>query len=374
MTEKKGPLVVSYGMGVDSTAVLVGYVQQGIRPDAILFADTGSEKPETYAYLATMNEFLRKHDFPEVTVLQYQASDFKNWPAYHTLLENCLTNGTLPSEAFGYGSCSIKWKHVPQNKWTEAWGPAKAAWDQGLQVRKAIGFDCGEKSRTYKADVSTKKSDKEKYAFEYPLQEWGWHRVRCVAEIQKAGLPVPPKSSCFFCPNMTVPEIDELPKFLLQQIVVIEARASVRLEGHLPQGELDKINQEATGYASEKALMADYEAAKLRYRAKLKIWRRAVKTAKEMGIAKMPAKPAKEKGWEKKPRWKKVGDPNLIRGLWRGKLITNYIREKGLLPASEIERLWNVVPKEIVRRNEAKAKGFEVESWVDFFERVGVSA
>jgi 3'-phosphoadenosine 5'-phosphosulfate sulfotransferase (PAPS reductase)/FAD synthetase len=44
------PLVVAYGLGVNSTALLVEFVKQGIRPDLILFADTGGEKPETYAY------------------------------------------------------------------------------------------------------------------------------------------------------------------------------------------------------------------------------------------------------------------------------------------------------------------------------------
>jgi len=39
-------MVVSYGGGVNSTAVLVGMVERGIRPDAILFADTGGEHPQ----------------------------------------------------------------------------------------------------------------------------------------------------------------------------------------------------------------------------------------------------------------------------------------------------------------------------------------
>ena len=42
------PLVVAYGLGVDSTAMLVEFAHRGIRPDLILFADTGGEKPETY--------------------------------------------------------------------------------------------------------------------------------------------------------------------------------------------------------------------------------------------------------------------------------------------------------------------------------------
>lgn len=40
------PLTVAYGMGVDSTAVLVGMKKRGQRPDKILFADVGAEKQE----------------------------------------------------------------------------------------------------------------------------------------------------------------------------------------------------------------------------------------------------------------------------------------------------------------------------------------
>jgi hypothetical protein len=41
------PLVVAYGLGVDSTAVLIELHRRYIRLDLILFADTGAEKPET---------------------------------------------------------------------------------------------------------------------------------------------------------------------------------------------------------------------------------------------------------------------------------------------------------------------------------------
>lgn len=34
----RSPLSVAYGVGVDSTAMLVGYYQRGIRPDLIIFS------------------------------------------------------------------------------------------------------------------------------------------------------------------------------------------------------------------------------------------------------------------------------------------------------------------------------------------------
>src|SRR4051794_36146787 len=81
-------LVVAYGAGVDSTAMLVGLRQRDVRPDAILMADTGGEKDQTYAFLPVMDGWLRDHDFPTVTVVKNVVKDFKHWPPYHTLEEN----------------------------------------------------------------------------------------------------------------------------------------------------------------------------------------------------------------------------------------------------------------------------------------------
>ena len=91
------PLVVAYGLGVDSTAMLVEFARRGVRPDLILFADTGGEKPETYAYLDVIHPYLRQVGFPEVVVVRYRAK----WAAYDTLEGQCLHTGTLPSLAYG---------------------------------------------------------------------------------------------------------------------------------------------------------------------------------------------------------------------------------------------------------------------------------
>src|SRR3546814_1634578 len=45
----------------------------------------------------------------------------------------------------------------------------------------------------------------------------------------RSGLPVPPKSSCFFCPAMRPHEVDALSKDELRTIVLMEARAKPRL-------------------------------------------------------------------------------------------------------------------------------------------------
>lgn len=79
---------------------------RGIRPDLILFADTGAEKPETCEHLEKMNRWCKDAQLPEITLVQYKPRRV----AYRTLEEECLTNETLHSLAFGMKSCSIKWK------------------------------------------------------------------------------------------------------------------------------------------------------------------------------------------------------------------------------------------------------------------------
>lgn len=337
-TLQKQPLVVSDGLGVDSMAMLVGMKQRGIVPDAILFADTFSEKDETYAYLPIVNAWCRKVGFPEIQVLEYRVKDFKNWPEYRGLEENCLTNGTLPSEAFGMGSCSEKWKQQPQNNWAKSWTPATEVWAAGGKVRKAIGYDDSnaDKKRSCSADRTFKVRPDEHYDYWYPLQEWHWDRVRCVQEIVSEGLPVPMKSSCTFCPNMKPHEIDALPKEKLARIVIMEARAKVRLEGHMTQEQLDA-----------------------KYDLQLKAW---IKKSRE----------AREKGQElpRAPKKKTAGAKPLMRGLWRNKMMTDYIREKGLLSGATIDRLIALVPTEIIRRNDAHAQGLQVESWKEFMARI----
>src|ERR1700728_1065069 len=80
------PLAVAYGVGVDSTAMLVEFAVRGIRPELILFADTGGEKPETYQYLEVIGPFLARVGFPAVITVRYQPRR----AVYHTLEEQCL--------------------------------------------------------------------------------------------------------------------------------------------------------------------------------------------------------------------------------------------------------------------------------------------
>jgi hypothetical protein len=207
------PLIVSYGVGVDSTAMLIEMAARGIRPDLILFADTGAEKPETYAFIPIMNAWLKRVGFPEITIVRYVP---KRAP-YHTLEGKCLANETLPSLAFNaqHHSCSQVFKIEPQDKFVRNWLPARDAWAGGGKVVKAIGYDDSQADRKrskracVRAIKAAQRGDRnaKRYHYWYPLQEWGVTRDQCILSIKKSGLPVPMKSACFFCPASKVEEV-----------------------------------------------------------------------------------------------------------------------------------------------------------------------
>ncbi len=238
-------LVVSYGVGLDSTAMLVEMERRGIRPDLILFSDTGGEKPETYAYLDVIAPWLERVGFPPVTVVRYAPVR----APYSTLEGKCVANETLPSLAFGGHSCALVFKRDVMVKFLKAHAPAVEAIARGERITKAIGYDDGkaDNRRSAKALRGTDRirgaiteratkgkaplSDQWEAAncdFWYPLQDWGLARCALAAIICSAGLPVPEKSACFFCPASKPSEVVELKRDhpeLYERAVAIERGA-----------------------------------------------------------------------------------------------------------------------------------------------------
>lgn len=198
--------------------MLLELVRLGDVPDLILFADTGGEKPSTYLFCGRFSAWCKRHGAPGITRVVYTRRD----GSVYTLEEHCHRTHTLPSLAYGRKSCSMKFKRDPQNKYVNNWAPAREAWAQGLQVTKLIGFGIDERHRTFAA------GDDAKYHYRYPLIEWGWGRDECVEAIERAGLPQPGKSACFFCPGSKPGEVLGLPCDLKERAVAIERAANTR--------------------------------------------------------------------------------------------------------------------------------------------------
>jgi hypothetical protein len=136
--------------------------------------------------------------------------------------------------------------------------PPEVLW-RGQRVVRAIGFEAGEERRTYAHAVKAvgldageghrltwarpgpgeggrpsreQWLDRNYFVYWYPLLEWGYDRERCERIIAQAGLPVPMKSSCFFCPASKKAEVAWLQQNhpgLLERALEIERNARAKL-------------------------------------------------------------------------------------------------------------------------------------------------
>lgn len=222
ITRPEGALVVSYGAGVDSTAMLIEMHNQGLVPDMITFGDTGAEKPETYDYLEIMNTWCQSVGFPEITICRKLPLPETCAEKYTDFEGNCLYGETLPFLTFGKASCSPKWKQVPQDyaikgctSWHNIMEPSQIWKDHKAgapRITKFIGYDDSkaDRKRAAKSDkinaklvTKGKRKGERESSFEmaYPLQQMGLVREDCIRIIQAAGMPVPIKSACYFCPS-----------------------------------------------------------------------------------------------------------------------------------------------------------------------------
>ena len=224
------PVIFKLGLGVDSVAMLIGLWRRAARPDLVIFANTGGEKPETIAYLDVINPWLDAVGFPRVHVVTRPVGR----AGYTSLEENCLANETLPSLAFGKKSCSLKWKAETMDHFLlgasrgpnqcAGWPPVIEAIRNGLKPTKLIGYDAG--ARDSRRAVN--RIEDEHFVYRYPLREWGWDRDRCKQEIASAGLPIPMKSACFFCPASQEHELQWLAQThpdLFTRSIAMEDRA-----------------------------------------------------------------------------------------------------------------------------------------------------
>ena len=194
-------IVVSYGGGTDSTALLVEACNRGIRPDLIFFADTGSEMPHTYAYLPIVGEWLARVGFPEIQVVRWSRQSGEIRPLH----VDCEQKNQLPSAAYGMAGCTSKWKQFPLDKTINNHPGVIAALARGETVERWLGYDATEGARV--ANIAHKPPP---YKWRAPLYDWDIARAECREIIKAAGLPQPGKSACFICPNMRGHEVDKL--------------------------------------------------------------------------------------------------------------------------------------------------------------------
>ena len=170
------PVLISFGGGLNSTAMIVAMIKLGEPIDAILFADTGAEKPETYGHVKRLSEWIKSNGYPEITIVKRN----------ETLEDYCLERNMLPSLAYGFNQCSGDFKIKPIHQWVKNWDKAQMVWSKGQKVLKCIGFGSGDRDRVRAAKF--KDDHPSKYDLRFPLIEMQLNREMCRDVIKQDGI------------------------------------------------------------------------------------------------------------------------------------------------------------------------------------------
>lgn len=251
-TPPASPWGINFGGGLNSTALIIECRKRGLKPDWIIFADTGSERPETLTHVERMREWCK--GWVAITVVKWIRKD----GSFESLHDNCLRTKFMPSKAYGYAGCTSKWKVQPMERWRKI-----NDFDHGAF---AVGYDAGEHRRIGRA--CARGDDPDMIAW-YPLVAWEIDRAGCDAICQAEGMSVP-KSSCFMCPNMKRPEWESLKVehpdlFDIAVNIEVQARAAgnpgVRAPGAIALLPPQRIAPNPERVAIIQAEMAALEAA-----------------------------------------------------------------------------------------------------------------
>jgi hypothetical protein len=203
--------ILSYGMGVESTAILIRWLEDAsVRPCRldeliVITAHTGDEYADTYRDVETyVLPLLRRHRIRYVQVARGGSSQTDGivvlsdsretetlfWDGAYKLSDELRKAGTVPQFG-GEHICSLKFKAWVIEQWF--------AENLAQPTRHAFGYNATETKRVAKSEAANarrvafgfnaeehKRIDKamrydppSRQSF-YPLVEWGWTRDACI--------------------------------------------------------------------------------------------------------------------------------------------------------------------------------------------------
>ena len=165
---------LSFGGGVNTVALMVMLVRDDAPLDGTIFADTGGETPATYKSVEFARQYLGDHGIPFYVV--------EARPRQTDLYGTALRRQVIPSVQWRW--CTRDFKVNPIHKFYS---------NLGVHIDQYMGiaFDEVHRMKDSRVDYITNL---------YPLIDQRMTRQHCVDLIAGAGLPVPEKSGCFFCP------------------------------------------------------------------------------------------------------------------------------------------------------------------------------
>lgn len=215
--------VLSYGGGTQSAALaLMSATGELPRLDAVIFADTHGELPETYEYAEYVKGYLDKADIPfivttagslEEALLSEEPTSANPTPP--TMVRS--PDGTVGR--VGKYTCSWDFKRRWITRETKRLVGPPGVWKRAT-VEQWVGMSADEVQRckpdpecrcghtiAHHRFTGRRCSECDCESFDawrrnrWPLVELGMRREDTIAWFTGHGHPIPPRSACFFCPN-----------------------------------------------------------------------------------------------------------------------------------------------------------------------------
>lgn len=220
----------SYGGGVQSTAALVLAATGRIDFPVFLFSNVGddSEHPETLRYVNDVAMPYAAANGIELIELRHIRRDGNEETLYKKLTREGSRSTGIPiylegSGAPGRRSCTADFKIRRIAKWLRQHGATAAN-----PAIVGLGISLDEFHRAHRGE------DQPFERRTYPLLDLRLTRQDCMNIIARGGLPVPPKSSCWFCPFHRIPTWQRLKREtpeLFDRAIALEQTLSDRSEG-----------------------------------------------------------------------------------------------------------------------------------------------
>jgi hypothetical protein len=185
--------VFSCGGGVQSTAALVLAAQHLIPYRIFIFANVGdkAESPRTISYINdTLKPYAKANGIQWIDVAWVDRQG-RQRDLYDDIQEQQRSINIpvyMPGGMPGNRKCTEFFKIKPIATWIK---------------RNAPGCTLGKGISTDEPHRATPSRESDGYISAYPLIELGISRSDCLRIAADAGLPQPPKSSCWFCPFKT---------------------------------------------------------------------------------------------------------------------------------------------------------------------------
>lgn len=198
--------VISHGGGVQTVALCLMAARGDIgpMPDYAVFADTGGEGSETYRYLDWLQErvpfpILRaRKDGPTLAETAIAVASGQrgregaNLPPWFTRQPDGQ-RGMMPKHCSGAFKRDVVVKEIRR---LLGYIDGRRVVSSGPVVEQWLGISRDEIERV--------KTTRKRYPhMRYPLIEMNLTRRDCITWLQDRQYPVPPKSSCVFCPYRT---------------------------------------------------------------------------------------------------------------------------------------------------------------------------